>query len=210
MRDVSFLLRVGALCCAIPVSTKTSTTLGTKTTLGTGRWGTKALLIASFAGVGILGIAVGRSSNPIPDSPATVGDSLGPPGSPALGIRASAAPQQSSPEALKVDLAELPNYKAGVPMRPMDRDIFDKIRTLSLERSQMHDVFPDRPYRVTFVGSLAERRIDLVMVDLDRDGKFEERWEIKRGDVVRTVPKDPAAGDQPVKYTIIHGRWQPH
>ncbi len=97
-----------------------------------------------------------------------------------------------------------------MPIRPMDRDIFDKITTLKLERTQMRDVFPDRPYRVAFLGSLVERRIGRVHVDLDRDGKFDERWELTKGGVVRIVQADPAAGGATVTYSLAHGRWQPH
>ncbi len=191
------------------MSTKTSTPLdanpvtlgGTpkRPTLGAGPWRTRAALIAGFVGVGVLGVAIGRGSSVSPGTQAL-------PAPP----QSASAPARPAGERPKFDLAEVPGYHSGVELRPMDHDIFDKLVNLNLERTQMPDVFPDRPYRVAFIGSLAERRINVVMVDLDRDGKMDERWELKKGDLVRTVPKDPAAQGQAVKYTLTHGRWQPH
>lgn len=178
------------------MSTKTPTTLDAKPTLGSGPQRNRAALIAAFAGVGLLGVVLGRQSSSTPDTAALPAAS-----------QSAAAPE---PERLKFDLAEVPNYSSGVPLRPMDHDIFDKLVSLKLERTQMKDVFPDRPYRVVFVGSLAQHQISQVMVDLDRDGKVDERWDIKKGDLVRNVPKDPDAQGQAVKYTLTHGRWQPH
>ena len=93
----------------------------------------------------------------------------------------------------------------------MDRDILDQITHLErIPRTQMKDVFPDRPYRVAFVGSVAERRVGLVMIDLDRDGKFEERWDLKGSEITRNVIQDPASGGVPGRYTLARGRWQVH
>jgi len=92
----------------------------------------------------------------------------------------------------------------------MDRDIFAQVTALKLDRTQMKDVFPDRPYRVVFVGSISERRIGFVMIDLDRNGTFDERWELKTSEANRIVLHDPAANGAEVKYTLAHGRWQVH
>jgi hypothetical protein len=176
------------------VSTKTSKTLGAKPSLGEGPWRTRVPLIAGFVGVGLVGVLIGRASS-------TVGES-----------RAASTTEPSAsatPEVQEFDLREDPQFKAGTSLRPMDRDILGLITSLRLERSQMRDVFPDRPYRVTFVGSIAEHRIGLVMIDFNRDGTFEERWDVKRSEVIRTVLQDPAAGAAAVRYTLAHGRWQP-
>jgi hypothetical protein len=181
------------------VTTKTSKVLGPGLSLPSGPWRSKAVLVAGFVGVGSLGVLLGRASN-----------TEAPSASPATQHSASAAPQPEAEPPQHFDLTEDPRSHAGIALRPMDRDIFALINGLNLERNQMKDVFPERPYRVAFIGSLAEKRIGLVMIDLDRDGTFEERWELKRGEVDRTVPKDPAAGGNPVKYTLAHGRWQVH
>jgi hypothetical protein len=92
----------------------------------------------------------------------------------------------------------------------MDREIFQLLTSGDLVRERMRDVFPDKPYLVRFLGSAAEKRVGMVMIDLDRDGQFEERWDFKPGQVHRTVHADPNAGGQPVMYTLHHGHWLPH
>jgi hypothetical protein len=162
-------------------------------------WRSRAPLIAAFLGIGVVGVIVGRVSSSVGESSA----------SPAPRVIASSVLGREVPPQ-QFDLTENPASHGGVPLRPMDRDIFAQIMSEKLERKQMHDVFPDRPYRVVFIGSASEHRIGFVLVDLDRDGKFEERWELKTGEVSRVVQADPAAQGQPVKYTLGHGRWQVH
>jgi hypothetical protein len=157
----------------------------------------KGAVIAGILGVGVVAFALGRASNAGHEQPAAS----------AATATASAV---ASEEPQVFDLAEDPRAKGGIPLRPMDRDIFDRITHLRIDRSQMRDVFPDRPYRVQFVGSIAEHHIGLVMIDLDRDGKFDERWDLKRDGVTRMVQQDPSADGTPVKYSLSHGRWQPH
>jgi hypothetical protein len=157
----------------------------------------KGALIAGILGVGVVAFVLGRASNAGREQPAA-----------STPTATASAPFSEEPQVF--DLAEDPRAKSGIPLRPMDRDIFDQITHLRIERSEMRDVFPDRPYRVQFVGSVAEHHIGLVMIDLDRDGKFDERWDLKRDGVTRMVQQDPAAGGAPVKYTLSHGRWQPH
>lgn len=112
-------------------------------------------------------------------------------------------------EPQKFDLSENPNFKGGVPLREMDRDIFRQVNDIEhLDRTRMLDVFPDRPYKVRFVGSVEQRHVGLVMIDLKRSGTIDERWELGAGEVKRTVPKDPNAGDGEVRYTLAQGRWQ--
>jgi hypothetical protein len=157
-------------------------------------------MIAGAAAIGVVGLLIGRASSSVPPLTPPPSASAQPSGSSAL----------AEPLPPHFDLAEDPKFKAGIALRPMDHDIFDKLTTLALDRSQMRDVFPDRPYRVHFIGSLAEKRIGLVMVDLNRDGKVDERWDIKSGEVVRNVQADPHANGVEVRYTLAHGRWQPH
>jgi len=93
----------------------------------------------------------------------------------------------------------------------MDHDIIAALQSGTVERTSMTDVFPDRPYRVRFAGSPASQTFEHVLVDLNRDDKWDERWDLtKPGTIERTVMHDPNAQDQPVMYTLVKGRWQPH
>lgn len=107
------------------------------------------------------------------------------------------------------DVTENPKFKGGVSLRDLDRDIFAKLNDLDhLKREEMRDVFPDKPYLVRFIGSVATKNIGYVLVDINRDGKIDERWEIRDGSVRRTVPNDPNAADTEVRYQLGQGRWQ--
>lgn len=183
------------------MSTNTPQTAGAKPTPSSGPWPRRAALAAGAAGVLILGIVIGRLSNPGGSSAPTSASHPASSGSGAV---------EATGEPVAFNLTERPDFKSGVPLREMDCDIFALLQSLKLERTQMRDVFPDRPYKVTFVGSIAERRIGLVMIDLNRDGTIDERWDLKKGGVMRMVPKDPGANGQQVTYSLAHGRWQPH
>jgi hypothetical protein len=160
----------------------------------------RAPIIAGVLGIAVVGIAVGRAS-------VTPGAAASPP--PVTSSSASHAPA-SSATAQVFDTIDTNVAHGGVTLRDMDRDIFAEITAATLERERMKDVFPERPYRVQLIGSLTERRIGFVLVDLDRDGKNEEKWEIRSGEVNRTVFNDPATNGQPTKYNLRHGRWQVH
>lgn len=107
------------------------------------------------------------------------------------------------------DLTPDPNFKAGVPLRPMDKDIFAAMKDPTLTRERALDLWPDRSYRVRLIGSVPEHYFATVMIDLTRDGQGEERWTLKGGDIQRYVPHDPNANG-PMIYTLAHGRWQLH
>jgi hypothetical protein len=159
-------------------------------------------LIAAFVGVGLVGVligfSIGHSTNLVTVAPAVGSASSSP-----MADRSAHPPQT-------FDLKEDPRAPTGIALRPMDREIFTEIMSDHLDRTKMRDLFPDRPYRVALVGSVAEHRIGVVMIDLNRDGKFEERWDLKGSEVTRTVMADTAAEGSSVQYSMAHARWQPH
>src|SRR5579871_2376012 len=46
-----------------------------------------------------------------------------------------------------------PNYNIGVPMRPMDVEIFQTLATGQYSRTDLSDLYPKRPYLVKFIGT---------------------------------------------------------
>jgi hypothetical protein len=90
------------------------------------------------------------------------------------------------------------------------REIFAKLNDIDhLKREQMNDVFPDKPYLVRFIGSVETKVIGYVFIDMDRNGKVDEKWEIRNGTVRRTVPHDRNVPDDvDVQYSLFQGRWQ--
>jgi hypothetical protein len=167
-----------------------------------GGLGAKIGIVAGFVGVGIVGILIGRATSAPPEtSPVPV---VAPSG------RASASPVENLLPPQQFDLAENPMSKSGQKLREMDLDILNKIVGRHYERTELEDVFPDRPYRVRFIGSAAEKHIGGVLIDLTRNGKWDERWRLTTNEVVRDVDHDPIANGMPVHYTLGHGRWQLH
>src|SRR5262249_7745991 len=115
------------------------------------------------------------------------------------------------PKPQHFDLQEIPSFPSGVPLRPMDRDVFAPLWDPKLKREDLADLFPDRPYKVRVVGSVEEHLFGAVLVDNDRDGKWDERWVLKGDQVIRTLPPNQQVqGGDPTHFTLAHGRWQPH
>jgi hypothetical protein len=166
----------------------------------------RAIGLAAIAAVGLVALvfmlragrrgAVGGAGGPGSSSVASAGS-------------ASELPSPSAARP-KWDTQELPNWP-GLPLRPMDHDLIDAMLSGHIARQSMLDLFPDRPYRVRLVGSADMQLFQFAMIDLDRDGKWDEQWDLsKPGQIQRHVAHDPAAGGHEVMYTLAHGKWQPH
>jgi hypothetical protein len=109
------------------------------------------------------------------------------------------------------DTEERPGFTAGVAMRPMDREIIAAARSGNIDRRAMLDLFPDRPYRVRLAGSAELQQYRFVLIDLDRDGTWDERWDLGQpGQIRRELTPHGEAGPQAITFTIAHGRWQAH
>ena len=130
---------------------------------------------------------------------------------PADSSAGAAASGSSGPMPPKWDTEETPTWRVGVPLRPMDRDIIAVLLSGHVARTAMPDIFPDRPYQVRLAGNPDEGQFQYVLIDMNRDGKWDERWDLSQpGQIRRQVPHDPDALNREVNYTLTHGRWQPH
>jgi len=93
----------------------------------------------------------------------------------------------------------------------MDHDIIAALQSGTVARTSMPDVFPDQPYKVRFAGSPETQTFAFVLIDLNRDDKMDERWDLREpGTIKRTVFHDAGAEGREVNYTLVRGRWQPH
>jgi len=123
----------------------------------------------------------------------------------------SGAPSSSAWTPPKWDTEENPAWKVGVSLRPMDHDIIAALQSGHVERSQVTDLFPDKPYQVRLAGSPATQQFRFVLIDLNRDGKWDERWDLgEPGQIKREVMHDPDALGHDTMYTLNQGKWQPH
>jgi hypothetical protein len=124
---------------------------------------------------------------------------------------ATAGPSSSAWQPPKWSTEEDPRWKVGVPMRPMDRDIIAALQSGHIERTAELDLFPDKPYQVRLSGNPTMQQFRFVLVDLNRDGKWDEKWDLgEPGQIKRSVPHDPDGAGHDVMYTLVNGRWQPH
>jgi hypothetical protein len=93
----------------------------------------------------------------------------------------------------------------------MDHDIIAALQSGTVERKDVADVFPDRPYKVRFAGNPATQTFAYVLIDLNRDDQWDEKWDLSvPGAIKRTAFHDPQAQGQEVSFTLVKGRWQPH
>jgi hypothetical protein len=161
------------------------------------------VLIVVVGGVAML---IGRSASSKRVPELTSSAQKGAPGNPSAWSNMPAgADDQNVPQ--HFDLKELPEFKAGVGLRPMDKEVFERLADPKLQRTDLLDLFPDRPYKVRVVGSVQERRYGMVMIDADRNGKWDEKWVLKGDQVLRTVM---AEDEPPIEFNLAHGRWQAH
>ena len=101
----------------------------------------------------------------------------------------------------------------GIQIRQMDREIFAAIASGQLDQSHLEDVFPSQPYRVKMIGSIPAHWISIVLVDSNRDGKWDERWDMKHDDVDRIVFRTPRTNDiggdpDDARFALRNGHWQ--
>jgi hypothetical protein len=62
-------------------------------------------------------------------------------------------------------------------LRPMDRDILARVDE-PLATPQVKDAFVGRPYRVELHQDTGHGRPNRVKIDLNRDGKWDEKWNV--------------------------------
>jgi hypothetical protein len=148
---------------------------------------------------GVVGIAALAMIVAWPRGPSTPKQST-----PAPGTATSTAPRVRQ----SYNYAPVQGLKAGMPLRPMDFDILQKIEEGTYKREDMPDLFPNRPYQVRLVGSPVEHWIYTVMIDLERDGKWDERWEMKKDRVVRYTIGGGEDQDN-VPWALRPGHWLP-
>jgi hypothetical protein len=93
----------------------------------------------------------------------------------------------------------------------MDHDIITALQSGTVDRKDYIDVYPDRPYKVRFAGSPTTQTFAYVLIDMNRDDKWDEKWDLTQpGTIKRTAFHDPDALGEEVMYTLVKGRWQPH
>ncbi len=94
---------------------------------------------------------------------------------------------------------------AGVPLRPMDLEIFAMIEKGDIGDGR--DVFPKRPYQVTIMRDHISGYVMLVMIDTKRSGTIDERWKLTPDSVMRQVADEK--GRFLDDFSLRAGLWTP-
>jgi hypothetical protein len=169
-----------------------------------------AIVVAAVAVAGFAAWRLTKGKPPAPDAPAW---------SPAA---ASAAPPSESgsanPEPMSSGRLKPPSpqiyptaissiQKIGMPLRPMDLDIFAMIEKGDVANPQ--DAFPSQPYRVSIMRDHLSGYVVLVTIDLDRNGRIDERWKLTPDAVERHTSPGPN-GTFTDDFALRGGKWLPH
>src|SRR5581483_599307 len=109
-----------------------------------------------------------------------------------------ASPSVSAPtEQQTFDYIPSGKIKGGFPLRPMDTEIFETILRNHLTLDRVLDLFPDKPYHVKLVADLQTQRVIGVMIDLERDGRWDERWEMRTNGCTRHLLSTKNSNESP-------------
>ncbi len=97
---------------------------------------------------------------------------------------------------------------AANALRPVDRDILAWRKTATVTGDKAKDVFPGKPYKVDGYKDEGKPGISRVKVDLDRDGKWDEKWDFEGDKVKRKVaPADDENYQQ--EFRLEGEAWRP-
>lgn len=127
--------------------------------------------------------------------------SRGSSGSSASGLPSSSASAPPAPATVLVVTPPDPSPAASAPatvgatpagtaksdLRPVDRDILAWRKTAVMSGDKVKDVFPGKPYKVDAYKDEGKSGVSRVKIDLDRDGKWDEKWDFEGDKVKRKV-----------------------
>ncbi len=127
----------------------------------------------------------GSSASGVPSSSATTATTATAPSTVGTGV-VVVTPPDPTPGAPATSAAPS-STTAGNDLRPVDRDILAWRKTASIGGDKAKDVFPGKPYKVDAYKDEGKTGISRVKVDLDRDGKWDEKWDFDGDKVKRKV-----------------------
>lgn len=113
---------------------------------------------------------------------------------------------EKPPPAQTFDYIPSGKIKGGIPLRPMDTDIFEAIMRNHLTLERVLDLFPDRPYHVKLIADLQSQRVLGALIDLERDGRWDEKWEMRTDGCTRVLLTAQNSNESP-SFSLVTGRW---
>ncbi|MCA9587610.1 MAG: hypothetical protein KC657_19925 [Myxococcales bacterium] len=103
---------------------------------------------------------------------------------------------------------DAPAHGAAQPVRAMDRDVLARIAG-PVPGDRIKEAFPGRAYKVSIYKDAGHAKANRVKIDLDRNGKWDEKWTIEDdGTIKRQVaPRDDE--DYTIEYRLRGETWEP-
>ncbi len=117
-------------------------------------------------------------------------------------------PKPGAPNDLPATATAPTHLPAGdEALRPMDRAIFAWQKSAP-EKEKSKDVFNSETYKVDAYHDAGKIGMNRLKVDLDRDGKWDEKWDFDGAEVKRHVaPADDESYTR--EYRLAEGAWRP-
>lgn len=115
-------------------------------------------------------------------------------------------PTATTPPAPTASREPQPRPK-GEALRPIDRDVLDAL-DVGISGKKTKDAFANKPIKVSLYQDADF--INRLKLDLDRDGKWDEKWTISREGGVRKIKRKVAPNDDDqytVEYRLREGVW---
>lgn len=117
-------------------------------------------------------------------------------------------PPDPSPAAPVTSAPTPSSSAAGNDLRPVDRDVLAWRKTATITGDKAKDVLPGKPYKVDGYKDEGKTGISRVKIDLDRDGKWDEKWDFDGDKVKRKVaPADDENYQQ--EFRLDGDHWRP-
>jgi hypothetical protein len=93
------------------------------------------------------------------------------------------------------------------PLRPMDKEILDLAKKADAAGGHhiQSDVNPKAPYKVSFVRK--DGRVQRAQVDVNRDNRFDETWNLKDPNGVQRLINNPDGPGFSKSYVLKDGKW---
>jgi hypothetical protein len=98
--------------------------------------------------------------------------------------------------------------EGGQALRPMDQEILARARK-GISGTKVKDAFPGEPYKVSLYADSGSA-VNRLKIDLDRDGKWDEKWSISNEGGQEKVKRQVAPNDDEsytVEYRLRSGSW---
>lgn len=123
---------------------------------------------------GLVALCVGKAPRRVEEVPVAVGG--GEPGQATVPEPAS-APQQSAEPAVTNLSAEAPQPGTTSPLRELDRRILARLAQ-GVSGDKVKDAFPAATFKVNLYKDAGYARANRLKIDLDRDEKWDEKWNL--------------------------------